>query len=64
MKDVLPSVPGPGTIGSPWEYRSLGLFCKMDVQFARILPLPLMMRLGDVRHEVEWEHGSGMDWKP
>lgn len=51
-------------IRSPWAYSSLGLFCKMDVQFERHLPIPLFMRLGDVRHEVDWERGTGSGWKP
>ena len=49
---------------SPWDYGTLGLFCKIDVQFARYLPIPLFMRLGDVRHEIDWEHGTGPGWKP
>ena len=67
LNDFLLLPPPPtahSELSSPWSYGSMGLFCKMDVQLARHLPVPLFMRLGDVRHEIDWEHGTGSGWKP
>lgn len=50
--------PVPRTFASPWDYRSLGIFCKADVQFRRLLPIPLLIRLDDVQR-VEGLEGKG-----
>ena len=67
LNDFLLAAPPPpaySALSSPWSYGSLGLFCKIDVKLARHLPVPLFMRLGDVRQEIDWEHGNGPGWKP
>jgi hypothetical protein len=48
----------PVAFRSPWDYRSLGVFCKVDVKLARFLPIPLLIRLDDVQR-VEAMEGKG-----
>ena len=43
---------------APWEYQKLGLFCKLDIQLERRSPIPVVIRLGDVRAVDRWE-GKG-----
>jgi hypothetical protein len=50
--DHLPAIPGSYT------YSGLGIFCKLDVQFERHLPFPVLIRLGDVQQVEAWE-GKG-----
>ncbi|MCB0769259.1 MAG: hypothetical protein KDC00_02510 [Flavobacteriales bacterium] len=50
--DHLPAIPGGYT------YSGLGIFCKLDVQFERHLPFPVLIRLGDVQQVEAWE-GKG-----
>ncbi|MCB0763523.1 MAG: hypothetical protein R2815_00115 [Flavobacteriales bacterium] len=39
-----------------WSYDRLGLFCKLDVQLERRLPIPVFFRIGgDVRQVELWE---------
>ena len=40
------------------DYHTLGLFCKLDVQLERRSPIPLVIRLGDVRAVDRWEGKS------
>jgi hypothetical protein len=52
----VPAVPLTRTHLPPvWQYHQLGAFCKLDVQLERRLPLPLVIRLGDVRMVDRWE---------
>lgn len=48
----LPSIP------SPYSYHALGLFCKAEVKLNRMLPFPVMVRLGDVQRAEELD-GKG-----
>jgi hypothetical protein len=47
-----------GGMDSPWSYRRLGLFCKLDVQLERGLRLPVLIRLGDAQR-VDAMEGKG-----
>ena len=39
---------------------TLGIFCRLDVELDRRLPLPVRIRLGDAREVERWEgHGPG-----
>jgi hypothetical protein len=52
----LPPIPLSQThLPAVWDYRELGLFCKLDVQLERRSPIPLVIRLGDVRAVDRWE---------
>jgi hypothetical protein len=53
-----PSLEPELVLPASWDYGSLGLFCKLDVQFERHLPLPVLFRLGDVQRVEAWE-GKG-----
>ena len=44
---------------SPYNYEHLGFFCKAEVKVNRLLPIPVMFRLGDVQHAEELE-GKGV----
>lgn len=48
-RSVLPSV---------YDYQRLGVFCKLDVQLEKHLPLPVRFRLGDPLLVDAWE-GKG-----
>lgn len=41
-----------------YDYSHLGIFCKLDVQLERRLPLPVRFRLGDPMLVDTWE-GKG-----
>ncbi len=41
-----------------YEYQHLGVFCKLDVQLEKHLPLPVRFRLGDPLLVDAWE-GKG-----
>ncbi len=43
---------------SPWSYRELGVFCKLEVHLERRLRVPVLFRLGDVQR-VEAMEGKG-----
>ena len=43
---------------SPYSYQNLGIFCKAEVQMDRWLPIPLMIRIGDVESAEELD-GKG-----
>ncbi len=43
---------------SPYSYQCLGIFCKAEVQMDRWLPIPLMIRIGDVESAEELD-GKG-----
>lgn len=45
-------------IPTPYAYHRLGLFCKLDVQLEKRLPLPVRFRLGDPLH-VDALEGKG-----
>jgi|GEM_PF-3588451 len=61
-----PSVllPGPAPtldllyMPSPYSYQCLGIFCKAEVQMDRWLPIPVMIRIGDVESAEELD-GKG-----
>lgn len=48
----------PTTMTSPWSYKHLGLFCKLDVQLERRTKFPILFRIGDVQQVERWE-GKG-----
>lgn len=41
-----------------YDHQRLGIFCKLDVQLANTLPLPVRLRLGDPMLVEAWE-GKG-----
>ena len=45
-------------IPSPYSYHALGVFCKAEVKLNRLLPIPVMVRLGDVQRTQELD-GKG-----
>ena len=57
MPTALPAVPGAGLTAPP---APLGLFCRLDVELDKRLPMPVRFRLGDAIQVDRWEgHGPG-----
>lgn len=52
LNDLLSPMP------SPWGYRELGVFCRLEVRLERRLRVPVLIRLGDVLR-VEAMEGKG-----
>ncbi|MBP6391608.1 MAG: hypothetical protein KA175_12540 [Flavobacteriales bacterium] len=48
-----------GHMPSPYSYQHLGIFCKAEVKLNRWLPVPVMIRLGDVQRAEELD-GKGL----
>ena len=48
-----------GHMPSHYSYQHLGIFCKAEVKLNRWLPVPVMIRLGDVQRAEELD-GKGL----
>ncbi|MBK9538824.1 MAG: hypothetical protein IPO12_08815 [Flavobacteriales bacterium] len=48
-----------GHMPSSYSYQHLGIFCKAEVKLNRWLPVPVMIRLGDVQRAEELD-GKGL----
>lgn len=53
LRTALPPVPGTARITGAFAHDRLGLFCKAEYHLHQWLPIPVLIRIGDVERDEE-----------